>query len=225
MTTPVTTTFEAELAQNQPANQFKAVGGFICAAASTVAIPAAFTSGTTADLLQLDLALWKRLGLITKGDGVTFSRDFNTETEESWGYPEPTRTDITTDTMSAAFTLMETSRATLEMYDFVDLTSVTPNTTTGEIAYNKPLTPVASFRRLLYIGVDGAGTDRRYKIRLMPRGQVVGVNDEVWQTGASTKYPVTIRATVDNALGYSVRNILAGPGQKSRNVSAGFTGS
>lgn len=218
----VATTYEAELQSNQPSNMFKALGGIIYSAAITEAIPAAFTAASTADLVQLDPLKWTKLGLITKGDGITFSRDMSTEDEESWGYAEPTRTDITSNTTSAAFTLQETTRATLELYDFVDLSAVTADTTTGEVAYNKPITTSLTYRRMIFMAVDGAGTDRRYRFKIMPRAQVVAVSDEVWSQSSVTKYPVTVRATVDSALGYAVRNVLAGPGQKARNTAAKF---
>lgn len=218
----VATTYEAELATNQPSNMFKALGGIIYVADTSVAIPSAFTTATTADLVQLVATDWHKLGLLTKGEGITFSRDVNTETEESWGYNEPTRTDISTDVTSAAFTLQETNRRALELYDFVDLSAVTPDSTTGELAYNKPLTTAPVYKRIIFMAIDGAGTDRRYRFKIMPRAQVVAVSDEVWSQGAATKYPVTVRATVDSTLGYAVRNVLAGPGQKSRNSAAAF---
>ncbi len=222
MTTPVTTTIEAEGANNRPNLMFKALGGIIAVADMDVAIPAAFTSGTSSALIQLPQADWTRLGLVAKGDGVTFSRDIATEDTESWGYNEPTRTDITSDITSAAFALQETSRAVLEMYDFVDLSAVTPNAETGEFGYNKPAVSSPIYRRMIYIAYDGAGTDRRYKIKVMPRAQVVGVEDEAWNQANTTQYPLQIRATVDTTLGYAVRNVLAGPGQKTRNTAAGF---
>jgi hypothetical protein len=70
--------------------------------------------------------------------------------------------------------------------------------------------------------VDGAGTARRYRIKIMPRAQIVAVDDLSWQQGQAVRYPLTIRANVDPALGYAVRNILAGPGQKLLNSAAGF---
>jgi len=215
-----TTTFEAELASNQPNNLFKALGGIIYVADTSVAIPTAFTTLATADLLTISATNWKKLGLITKGDGVTFSRDMNTDEEEAWGYNEPVRTDITSDVTSAAFTLMEQNKQTLQMYDFVDLSAVTADATTGEWAYNKPLITPLNFKRMIFMAVDGAGTDRRYRFKIMPRAQVIGVNDEVWSQGGTNKFPVQIRASVDTTLGYAVRNVFAGPGQKSRNATA-----
>lgn len=225
MTTPTpltTTSIEALQASNRPDLMFKALGGIIFSAKMDVPVPAAFTTGSSAALIQLDPALWDRLGLISKGDGVNFPRDIATEDEESWGYNEPTRTDITSDATSGEFQLQQTSRAVLEMYDFVDLSSVTPDTETGEVSYNKPLISALTYRRLIYLAFDGAGTDRRYKIKVMPRAQVVGVDAEAWSQSAVTKYPMTVRATPDPVLGYAVRNVLAGPGQKSRNAAAGF---
>lgn len=218
----VATTYEAEVATNQPSNMFKALGGLIYTAPITQAIPTAFTAASTADLVQLDPAFWTKLGLITKGEGVVFSHDMATEEEESWGYSEATRTDITKNVTSAAFTLQETTKAALEMFDFVDLSAISPDATTGEFAYSKPLTVNLAYRRIIFMAVDGAGTDRRYRFKVMPRAQVVAVNDEVWNQTSVTKYPLTVRAAVDPVLGYAVRNILAGPGQKSRNTAAKF---
>jgi hypothetical protein len=220
--TVVTTTYEAELASNQPTNMFKALGGLIYTAAMTVAIPAAFTTATTADLVQLPAADWTRLGLLTKSDGLKFARAMKNDTEESWGYEEATREDITSDVTSAQFTLQEQNRATLEMYDFVDLSAVVPDAVTGEVAYNKPIMSATSFRRIIYLAVDGAGVDRRYRIKVMPKAQVTAVGDEVWQQANATNFPFTITAKIDPVLGYSVRNILAGPGQKARNSLARF---
>jgi hypothetical protein len=216
------TTFEAQLGSNQPTQIWKALGGLIYTAPMTAALPTAFTTLATADLDDTWMAAYTQLGLITKGEGVVFSRDVQNETEESWGYNEPTRTDIGTDITSAAFTLQEVTRASLELYDFVDLSAVTPDATTGEVSYNKPLITAPQYRRMIFLGVDGAGTDRRYRVKVMPRAQVIAVSDESWTQAAATRLPVTVRATVDSTAGYAVRNVLAGPGQKTRNAAAGF---
>jgi hypothetical protein len=217
-----TTTYETELGKNQPDNMFKALGGLIYKAATSVAIPTAFTTGSSADLLQLDPALWTPVGLLAQKDGITFGRSLKQDDESSWGYDEPTRSDITQDISTAVFNMQEVNRATQELYDFVDLSAVTPDATTGEIGWNKPQLVTPVYHRLIYIGVDGAGTDRRYRIKIMPKGQITAVKDEAWNQTAATSFPVTVTAKVDPALGYSVRTVLAGPGQLSRNTAAGF---
>lgn len=218
----VTTTFEAELATNLPTNMFKALGGVIYMADLTAAIPAAFTNGATADLIQLDSTVWHRLGLLTQRDGITFGRSLKQDDETSWGYEEPTRSDITQDITTAAFNMQEVNRYALELYHFVDLSAVHPDATTGEVQFNKPQLSVPVYKRLIFLGVDGVGTDRRYQFKIMPRAHVTAVKDEVWQQTAANAYPVTITATVDTTLGYSVRNVLAGPGQLARNTAAKF---
>jgi hypothetical protein len=205
-----TTTYEAEVsAYNTPANIFKALGGLIYVADPSVAIPAAF---------QLNPAQWFRLGLLTQKDGVTFARSMKQDDETSWGYEEPTRSDIA----SAAFTLQEVNKQVMQLYHFVDLSAVTGDATTGEVQFNKPQLTVPIYKRLIYMAVDGVGTDRRYKFKIMPRAQVTAVKDEAWQQGTATSFPVTVTATVDSTLGYSVREVLAGPGQKARNALQGF---
>ena len=217
-----TTTYEAELAKNQPNNIFKALGGLIYVASTSVAIPAAFTTGASADLLQLDPANWFLLGLLTQKDGIAFARSMKQDDETSWGYDEPTRSDISQDITTAAFVMQEVNRHTAELYDFIDLSAVTPDATTGEITYNKPQLTAPIYKRLIYFGIDGAGTDRRYRIKAMPKAQVTAVKDEVWNQTQATSFPVTVTAKVDPTLGYSVRNVLAGPGQLARNSSSGF---
>jgi hypothetical protein len=132
-----TTTYEAELGLNNPNNMMKALGGFIVVADITTAIPSAFTQNSTADLIQLDTTLWHRVGLVTQKDGVQFSRNTKNDDENSWGYIESTRTDITEDTVSGQFTMQEINRWTQELYDMVDLSAVHPDATTGEFGWNK----------------------------------------------------------------------------------------
>ena len=218
-----TTTYEAEIsAYNNSSNVFKALGGIIYMADSTTAIPSAFTSGASADLLQLDPALWFRLGLLTQKDGVTFARALKQDDEMSWGYEEPTRSDISQDTTTGAFVLQEVNRRAMELYHFVDLSAVTPDATTGEVQFNKPQLSVPVYHRLIFMAVDGTGTDRRYQFKIMPKAQVSAVKDEVWQQTTATSFPITVTAKVDDTLGYAVRNVLAGPGQLARNSQAGF---
>jgi hypothetical protein len=217
------TTYEAEASTyNQPTNIFKALGGIVYKSALTTPIPAAFTQNSTADLVQLDTTLWQRLGLLTQKDGISFDRAMKQDDELSWGYDEPTRSDISSDVTSAVFVMQEVNRYSMEIYHSVDLSAVHPDPTTGEVQFNKPQLTVPIYMRLIYLAVDGVGTDRRYKIKVMPRAHVTAVKSEAWQQAGATQFPVTITATVDPNLGYSVREVLAGPGQKSRNAGASF---
>jgi hypothetical protein len=218
-----TTTYEAEASTyNQPNNIFKALGGIIYTSALTTAIPAAFTQNTTADLIQLDTTLWSRLGLLSQKDGLMFARSMKQDDESSWGYDEPTRSDISQDIESAVFVMQEINKQTMQMYHMVDLSAVHPDGTTGEVQFNKPQLTIPVYQRMIYMAVDGVGTDRRYKFKVMPRAHVTAVKDEAWQQAGATQFPVTVTATVDPTLGYSVREVLAGPGQKSRNAAANF---
>lgn len=217
-----TTTYEAELLLNNSSNLFKGLGGIVFSADLTTAIPTAFTTATTADLVQLDTTLWHRLGMISQKDGVTFARATKTADDNAWGYLEPVRTDIISDTVSSQFTLMEVNRWTQEIYGMVDLSAVHPDATTGEVAWNKPTLATPVFKRVVHMAVDGAGTNRRYRFQIMPKAQIVAVKDEAWNNQAATAFPVTLQAFTDPTLGYAVRTVLAGPGQKALNAGASF---
>jgi hypothetical protein len=221
-TAVATTTYEAELLLNNAANMFKALGGIIFGADLTTAIPSAFTQNTTADLIQLDTTLWHRYGLVTQKDGVNFGRSTKTSDDTSWGYVESTRSDIIEDAVSAQFTMQEVNRWSQEVYDMVDLSAVHPDATTGEVAWNKPALAVPVYKRLIYMAVDGTGTSRRYRFKIMPKGQIVAVKDESWSNASATDFPVTIQAKTDPTLGYAVRTVMAGPGQKTLNTGAYF---
>lgn len=224
MSSPVITSFEAERDAGRPDLVFKALGGYIVAAPMATTVPTAFTTGATADLIQLPVA-WQRLGLLSKKDAIDFDRNIKTDEEESWGYNEPTRTDITQDQTSVKFTLQQTTKAALELYDFVDLAGVTADAITGEFSYAKPTSVSPIYRRMIFVAVDGAGTDRRYQIKVLPRAQVISVGNLSWNQASATNYNLTVRATVDTTLGYAVKKHFAGPGQKARNVASGFSAS
>jgi hypothetical protein len=217
-----TTTYEAELLLNNPNNMFKGLGGIIFVADTTTAIPSAFTQNSTSDLVQLDTTLWHRVGLVTQKDGVQFSRNVRNDDENSWGYLESTRTDITEDTVSAQFTMQEVNRWSQEIYDMVDLSAVHPDATTGEVAWNKPLLATPIYKRVVYMAVDGTGTTRRYRFKIMPKGQITAVKDEAWSNSSAVEFPVTITAKTDSTLGYAVRTVMAGPGQKTLNTGSYF---
>src|SRR5690625_2003989 len=67
---------------------------------------------------------YEDVGLITKDQGVSWSRDINTEDVESLGRSEPTRRDITSDVSGLEFPMQETKALTLELYEGVSLADV-----------------------------------------------------------------------------------------------------
>lgn len=200
----------------------KALGGLILVAPEDAEVPEKIFTGpnTFADFAALG---YKPLGWLTKGDGINFTRETEQAEVESFGAQEPTRIDFTKDVTSAAFKCQETNRQVLEMYHGVDLEGVTVDRTTGEFAFSSPDLPEAIYRRLIYIAKDGNGDDAKYIIKVMPRGIVSEVQEQAWSSESELASGLTVKATKDDVLGYSVRNVFGGTGFLKLAEDMGFT--
>lgn len=186
------------------------------------AIPATFTSTAAATLTALPVG-WTDIGLVTKDDAYTWARAVEMAETRSHGYVDPTRRDITQNVSSLAFTAQETKLKTLEVYHNVDLTGVTADATTGEFTFNDPLQAATRYHRVLAIGRDGLGTSAIYIIRVMPRAILSEPGEQNWSDENELVYPMTMTATPDSALGYSIRYVFGGPGWKSLLTQMGIT--
>lgn len=198
----------------------KPLAGIIAVAPMSTTIPVSLTSGTGADLVAL--TGFKQLGWVSKDDGITFSRDTDTSDVDSWGSLEPTRTDITQDITSGQFTCQETRKSVLELYYNVDLTSVTPDATTGETTFNQSSSPRTKYSRFIFLAVDGSGADQIVIAKILPRAMVSGYDDQNWNQDDPLAYPLTVTAKADSDAGYAVRHVFGGPGWKSQLVKTGF---
>lgn len=213
----------AALAKRQGELIRKPLAGIIAVANEDFVLPPAFllTETASATLLALDED-WEQLGWVSKSDGLTFSADTETSDVESWGALEPTRSDITRDVTSAQFTCQETNKKVLEMYYNVDLSAAVPTPLTGEIAFNQATEPATTYRRMLFLSKDGAGTKEIYIAKLMPRANVSAKSDQNWNSEDALTYGMTVQAKVDDEAGYAVRHLFGGPGWKDNLVKMGF---
>lgn len=213
----------AALAKRQGELIRKPLAGIIAVANEDFVLPPAFllTETASATLLALDED-WEQLGWVSKSDGLTFSADTETSDVESWGALEPTRSDITRDVTSAQFTCQETNKKVLEMYYNVDLSAAVPTALTGEIAFNQATEPATTYRRMLFLSKDGAGTKEIYIAKLMPRANVSAKSDQNWNSEDALTYGMTVQAKVDDDAGYAVRHLFGGPGWKNNLVKMGF---
>lgn len=220
MTSPAPTTFDA-LQNKQIELIRKPLAGAVMLAPITAALPAALTTGTTSDLATLPTG-YKDLGLVTKADGLSWSRAVDTAETTSWGFSDPTRRDITSDVTSLQLTAQETNIQTLGLYNNVDLSTITPDVTTGEVSFSQPLRSATRFYRLFAISIDGVGADAIYIGRLLPRALVSDRGDQAWTDADELAYQLTVTATPDTAAGYSVRHFFGGPGWKALLTKMGF---
>lgn len=198
----------------------KALGGFIVSAPMSVEMPASFTD-ESGDLVDLKAAGFEPLGWLTKGDGINFSRETENQETESYGALEPTRVDFTKDVTSAAFRMQETNKQVLEMYYNTDLSDVVVGDN-GEFSFVNDAQPSTIYRRLIYIAKDGNGDNAKYIIKAMPRAVLSEVQEQAWSAESELSYGLTVKATTDDELDYSVRHAFAGPGIKAIASDMGF---
>lgn len=184
---------------------------------------AAVTSLTGADSsLNALPAGYNDLGWMSD-DGAQFASDVESSDVTSWGAVEPTRRDIVSDVTTLEVSLQETNKHTIGLYTGVDMTAVTPDATSGEVAVSKPDRPPNRHWRILTIGVDIADGGEIYIARFLPRASVTDKSDQAFNNGDDPMgWPVTMTAYMDSTLGYSERFYFGGPGWEALLGAMGF---
>jgi len=162
------------------------------------------------------------VGLITKDQGLSWSRDVTTEDVESLGYAEPTRRDTVSDVTGLQVTMQETKAKTLELYEGVNLEDVVAAQVGdyANIAFDKPMLPASIYYRGFALFKDGAGVDAFYFAKWLPRMQVTDRSEQNWNQGSEVQYGVTFTAYNDEEFGTSARTLMAVPA--SRVEAMGF---
>ncbi len=151
------------------------------------------------------------VGMVTKGDGASWTRDQSTSDTEAMGYAEPVRRDITSDVNGLAFTMIESKRQTLELYHGVDLAGVTTDAN-GNFYFDKPSRPSVRRYRVLALGKEGDGNEAIYLARWLPNAQVTENGEQAWVEETEIQYPATLTGFTDDEFGTSFREIWGGPG-------------
>jgi hypothetical protein len=192
----------------------KARDGSVFVGPSSVTAITALTTGSSAALSTLPTGMvdvgW------TTTDGVSYSRTTETSDVRSFGSVEPTRSDVTSDSITMACTMQETSKITLQLYTGADLSAATATVTTAEFAIAKPARPGYKYYRLLGLFVDDSDGGEIYIGRYMPRARVTEFGEQQFSDGdEAITYPVTFTGYEDSTLGYSHKWYFAGPGWKA----------
>ena len=131
------------------------------------------------------------LGYVSE-DGVTETRDRSTDTIKAWQNSDTVRTVVTDSSLTYSFTLLETNKATVELFYGVDVTAAASE---GDFV----IVPASTGGRKSFVldVVDGAELIRTY----IPQGEVTEVGDRVYAGGEPIGYEVTITAYNDTTIG------------------------
>ncbi|MDE8648078.1 hypothetical protein PXH69_24165 [Rhodococcus qingshengii] len=198
----------------------KPLAGAVLLAPYETPIPAAFTSGATAELTAL--TGFESVGHISKENSPTFTPETETAEVDSWGLLESARTDMISRTTTISWTGQETHKKNLELYHNVDLSAIKADKTTGELSFADPTSPSIRYHRAIFLSVDGEGTDQILIIKVVPKFTVTEVAEQSWNQENALEYAITGRAKTDEDLGYAIKHVFAGPGWKKIVEDAGF---
>lgn len=169
------------------------------------------TTGAGADLVPLDTA-YADLGYTTT-DGVTYGRTTDLSEVRSFGSVEPTRTDVTNDTITMAATGQETKLETIGLYTGADYATIEAAAVTGEVQVAKPDRPSFRYYRCLGLFVDDGDAGEIYFARYMPRSRVTEIGEQQYTDGdEAIGYPLTFTGYKDSTAGYSHKWLWGGPG-------------
>jgi hypothetical protein len=170
------------------------------------------TPGSGIDLSPLPSG-WEDLGWCST-DGVTYGRETEVSEVNSFGSTEPTRADITSDTITMSVTAQETRLLTVGLYTGADTAGLVADATTGEFSIAKPSTPGFRYYRVLGLFVDRDDNGREIFIaRYMPRARITEFGEQQYQSGEDpVSYNMTFTGFEDSVVGYSHRWIFGGPG-------------
>ncbi|MGV9617109.1 phage tail tube protein [Nocardia xishanensis] len=199
----------------------KPLKGAVLVAPMTVPVPVEFTAGASAKFQSLEG--YSSLGLIDKAGGPQFRPEQQLSETESWGWLEATRSDIVKRDMSASLTAQEFKRPVLELVSGRSLADVKADAVTKELSWNEPVAPDTIHYRIIFLFVDGVGAREKWVLRVMPRASVTEVGQQQWNSENIASWPITVKATVDDKLGYSLRNVLCGPGVADLVIPMGFS--
>lgn len=162
------------------------------------------------------------VGVLSKSSAVRFARDTNTADVESWGYAQPTRRDMTTDTTTMVFSMQESKRIVMELHGGADLSAVVPDGD-GNIVIDKPARPQAQDWRVFALCKDGDGADAIYWLDWLPNAQVTGVEDQENSEATERLYTVTMTGYEDPAIRTAHRQVWGGPGVDAAAMGFGTT--
>jgi hypothetical protein len=170
------------------------------------------TPGAGIDLAALPSG-WTDLGWVTS-DGVTYGRETEVSDVTSFGSVQPTRSDVTSDTITMSVVAQETSLLTLGLYTGADTTALTADAVTGEFGISKPAVPGFRYYRVLGLFVDRDDAGREiYMARYMPRCRITEWSEQQFSDGDDPiSYGLTFTGYEDSTAGYSHRWIFGGAG-------------
>lgn len=211
-----TTTWDA-LFQGRSDLVRKALYGSVLVQDYTAAAALAFASWNPFDadtgLLTTLSANWVDLGYLTE-DGIEFGKSVDFADTTGWQTRDKLRSDATSDQDTASMTFLETKPQIEAIYNSLPLADM-PTVGATNYSYEKPAVPALLFRSVLFIGVDGAGDQVEYVVRLWPRCLMTGPDNVTWNASSEASWPMAFQPYPDAVAGFASKTWRDGPGHRA----------
>lgn len=191
--------------------------GNVRKALGAVLFLAPVTTDTVTSLTGVDKSLstipteYVAVGLLGE-DGITFSREADSEEVNALGYKSPVRKDFTSDVHSITATVLEVDkRAIAEVRYGIDLSKVKAGTN-GEVSFDVPEIVASKQYRLLAISMDinKENGGEIYRGKLYRSVEITEFPEEAWSSDAMS-LELTFEARPDDD-GITLTEFVAGPG-------------
>jgi hypothetical protein len=207
--TPWTVTFQGQYA-NENVAEMTATHALTGGTSPAIAVTTT-TAGVAVDLAALPSG-YEDLGW-TSTDGVTYGRETEVSDVNSFGSVEPTRSDVTRDTITMSVVAQETKLLTLGLYTGAETAAMFADATTGELQIAKPARPGFRYYRVLGLFVDDGDYGEVYIGRYMPRARITEFTEQQFTDGDDPiSYGLTFTGFEDSTLGFSHQWLFGGPG-------------
>jgi hypothetical protein len=214
-------TVYADIAERKDELIRKALQGSVFIAPSTADGITALTTGAAAGLNALPEG-YTDVGMLTT-DGTALSEGITSSDIASWGFADPTRSDITKRTSTAKFTMQETNLRSIGLYTGADTAGILADATTGEVQIAQPSIPTKRYYRTLILAVDTSDDGEIYIARFWPRASVTDLDDQSYANGDDpVEWGVTLTAYPDSDLGFATQYLFGGPGWKALLTNMGI---
>jgi hypothetical protein len=164
-------------------------------------------------LLQALSANWVDLGYLTDS-GIEFGKETDYADTMGWQTRDRLRSDATSDMDTATMTFLETKPQIEAIYNSLPLSAMADVGATN-YSYAKPAIPALLFRSLLFIGVDGAGDQVEYVVRLWPRCLMNGPDKYSWNASSEASWPMAFTPYPDSNAGFASKTWRDGPGHRA----------
>lgn len=174
------------------------------------ATPALTLESPTDGSLDVPVA-YRSLGHFEKKAGVGIGNEFDSKDIEAYGEPEPIRVIKNKRTTTFEVSLFENSLDVLGIVWTEDFSNITPSEF-GGVVLPAPKQPKNIYYRCILLGLDDRNDREVWVYWLLPRVQLEKVDNQTLNDDNVIEYKVTMKASKDPVLGYSVAQGFAGPG-------------